>query len=65
VRVQKNDIETQLREVKSKIGNLKTLMGGPSASKNPALHQQLSQSLQREEATLQALTEEAQQIAEN
>ncbi|MBW9271961.1 MAG: hypothetical protein K1566_20155 [Candidatus Thiodiazotropha sp. (ex. Lucinisca nassula)] len=64
-RVQKNDIETQLREVKSRIGSLKTLMDGPSASKNPALHQQLSQSLQREEATLQALTEEMQQIAEN
>ncbi|MBW9271957.1 MAG: hypothetical protein K1566_20135 [Candidatus Thiodiazotropha sp. (ex. Lucinisca nassula)] len=64
-RVQKNDIETQLREVKSRIGSLKTLMDGHSAGKNPALHQQLLQSLQREEAALQALTEEMQQIAEN
>jgi uncharacterized protein YukE len=64
-RVQKNDIETQLREVKSRIGSLRTLMEGQSATKNPALHQQLASSLQREEAALQALTEEMQQIAEN
>ncbi|MCG7919561.1 MAG: hypothetical protein N0E37_17560, partial [Candidatus Thiodiazotropha taylori] len=64
-RVQKSNIDRQLREVKSRIGSLKTLMDGQSASKNPALHQQLSQSLQREEATLQALTEEMQQMAEN
>lgn len=64
-KTQKSALERQLREVKSKIGSLKTLMAGRSASKNPALLQQLEQSLQRENASLQALTEEMQQLAEN
>ncbi|MEW8439267.1 MAG: hypothetical protein AB2689_14065, partial [Candidatus Thiodiazotropha taylori] len=64
-RVQKSNIERQLREVKSRIGSIKTLMEGHGGGKNPALRQQLSQSLQREEATLRALTEEMQKIAEN
>jgi hypothetical protein len=59
----KNALERQLREAKSTINTLRTMMEHPSS--NPALRQQLEQSLQREEALLQSLNDEMRQYAEN
>jgi hypothetical protein len=58
-----NAIERQLRDAKSKIATIRTMM--EHTSSNPALRQQLEQSLQREEALLQSLNDEMRQYAEN
>ena len=59
----KQILARQLHETESKINTIRTMM--EHASTNPALRQQLEQSLQLEEARKREMNEEMQQFAEN